>query len=153
LLLLLVIRRAGGVERCLLGAITVVARVLTADAHEVEVILVVRDYNVHGVDVSLAADRLAVEYVHGGAEPRQAFAERVVLGRLPVAHEGVVRRRLALLDRRHPPPHRRHECQRRVLLQVLWVVEQIRLDPVTGSAVVVVPETSARPERDSGLGC
>jgi hypothetical protein len=50
-----------------------------------------------------------------------------------------VRRRLLLLDGCHPPPHCRREGQRRVLLQVLRVAEQVLLDAIAGSAIVVVP--------------
>lgn len=148
-MLLIVGLLVGGVEGGLLGAVAVVAGVLAADAHEVEVVLVVRDDDVHVVDVALAADLVAVEHVHGGAEPGEALGERVVLGGLPVAHEHVVRRRLLLLHRRHPPPHRRHERHRRVLLQVLRVVEQVLVYPVARRAIVVVPIPNPNPNQSS----
>ena len=56
MLLLLVIWLAGGIERGLLSAVAVVSRVLTANPHEVKVELVVRDDDIHGVDVSPATD-------------------------------------------------------------------------------------------------
>jgi hypothetical protein len=128
-----------GVEWSLLGTVEVVAGLLTSDSHEVEVVLVVRDDDVHIINEALATFGVAVEHVDGGAEAREALAERVVLGGFPGAHEHVVRRRLLLLYRVHPPPHRCLPSQRRVLLQVLRVVEQVLLDPVTDGAVVVVP--------------
>lgn len=56
LLLLVVGLLVGRVEGDLLGAIAVVTRVLADDTHEVEVVLVVGDKNVHVVDVALAVD-------------------------------------------------------------------------------------------------
>lgn len=133
--------RNGRVERNLLGAREdfMRTRLLSPETQEVAVVKEVRDDVVHRVDASLPAERVAVKNVHRGSEPGDSVSQSVVLGRLPVADEGLVRRGLALLDRGHPLPHRSHEGDRGVLLEVLGVVQQIDLQRVSDRAVVVVP--------------
>lgn len=101
-----------------------------------------RDDVIHAVDVALAADQVAIEHVHCGPEARQPLRHRIVLSRLPLSDEHVVRRRLLLLHWRHPPVDGRLEGHGGVLLQIFRVVEEVGLDSDPNGSVVVVPASS-----------
>ena len=91
--------RSGGrgrIERFLLGTGEdfVRACLLSADSQQVKVIQEMRDDAVHAINVTLAANLISVEDVHGGAEARVSLRQGVVLGGLPVADKNIVSRGL-----------------------------------------------------------
>lgn len=67
---------------------------LSANTHQVKIILIVGDDGVHAVNVALSTHLVTVKDVHCGAKARDTLGQSVVLGRLPVTDEGIVSRRL-----------------------------------------------------------
>lgn len=110
-----------------------------ADAHEVEVMQVMGDGIVHGVNFTLATGRIAIEDVDGGAKARDSLGERVVLGGFPFTYEHIMGWGQVLLRWGHPPPNCSLKCYSRIVFNVLWVVQQINFQGLACLSIVVVP--------------
>lgn len=65
-------------------------RLITTETHQIEVILVMRDNVVHGVNITLPTDGITIENIHGCAETRNPFGQGVVLGWLPIANKDIM---------------------------------------------------------------
>lgn len=100
----------------------IVFRFLTTNTHQVKVIQVMRYNNIHGIDITLTTDTLAIQNIHGGSKSRSSFGQSVVLCGFPVSNKGFVTGRLSLFERCHPPPDCCLEGQGGVLFDVFWMI-------------------------------
>lgn len=138
--------RCGGwsrrVEQTLLsaGQQLVGACFLPSHTQQVQVVEIVRDDVVHGVDIAFPAGEVSVEEVHCGPKSWDPLGKGVILGGLPVPDKDVVGWRLALLYWGVPLPYCSLEGQGCILLDVLWVVQEVHFQCFTSRAVVVIPE-------------
>lgn len=144
--------RGGGrsrVECDLLRASEVVvgSSLLSANTHQVEVIQIVGDDDVHAVNIALSTHLICIKDVHCGAEARDTLGQSVVLGGLPVTDEDVVSRRLWFLDRSHPLKNSSLEGEGCVLLNVFWMVQQVHLQKVANVTIIEVPKFRSRTKR------
>lgn len=112
---------------------------LPPDAHQVEVMLIVRNDGVHLINITLPTDTIPIEDVHRCSESGHALGQSVVLCGLPRSHECFVSGRESFFRRCHPAPHRCLEGQSSVLFNVFWMVEQVLLQGFACFAIVVVP--------------
>lgn len=63
---------------------------LPTHSQQVQVVEVVRDDVVHGIDVTFPAGEVTVEEVHGGPKPCDPLGKGVILGRLPVPNKDIM---------------------------------------------------------------
>lgn len=126
---------------------------LSPDSHQIQIVKIMRDHVVHGFIFALSADLVAVQNVHGGSEAGNSLGQGVVLARLPVTEEDVVRRGDVLLHRRHPSPYRCLKRQGRVVFYVLRVVQKVHLQGLAGFSIVVVPVMSGQVNKQKKKDC
>ena len=114
---------------------------LSTNAQQVEIIEVVRDDVVHGINVTLPASELTVQKIHGASKSRSSSCQRVVLGGFPVPNKDIVSRWLFPFHGRHPPVDCSLEGNGRILFNVFRMVQQILIYTFTNRSIVVVPGT------------
>ena len=108
---------------------------------------------VHGIIMTLIANKISVEHIHGSTKTRNSFGQNVSLGGFPGANKDFVCRRLILLDWRDPPPNCNLEGQGSILFNVFRMVQQIHFQLFTDFSIIVVPIESISKENclDCGM--
>lgn len=115
---------------------------ITTKTHQIEVILVMRNNVVHGVDITLPTNGIAIENIHGCAETRKPFRQGVILGGFPIANKDIMGWRLWLLHWVHPHPYCSLECNGSILLNIFRMSQQVKLQCFPNLAVIEIPTTT-----------